>query len=250
MAHNSAAGASTGAVTLSDASESHLQINSGITIGNAVNFSSTNASSTVIRQVAANNESNTNDNYTVGSSQGLKSSFTEPSNDKPDTIAKILAGTNSGGATDLTMKFSTSLPTNPSNDDIRRTDIFTISGVSNNAATTAITGDTDTFVIQLSAAALATDSVWHGRQWDWVNAVAGNKGTNTSNLAYLNYQGSFADFLTAYTFNAATMLGAYGVGGNSVWAVVDHTGSFTAVPELSNFLIGGLLGIGLLRSRR
>jgi autotransporter-associated beta strand protein len=239
LANNSAAG-SAGDIKL-NGSTSTLQINSGITVANDIMVS--NSAASVSRNVASSAA------YTVGSSAGLTSDFSADS--KPNTTAKILAGTNSGSATDLTMKFDTTLPVAPSNDPIRRTDIFTLTGVSANAATTGIADDTDTFVIQLSAAALATDSVL---AWDngssWVNAVAGNKGTNTTNSNYLNYQGSFADFLNSYTFDAATMLGAYGVGGNTVWAVVDHTGSFAAIPESTSALVGLLIGAGLLRRRR
>ena len=250
LANNSAAGDAsslTSAVTLKDSTESHLQINSDVTtLANDITFSSTNANSSVIRMVAGSGT------YDVGTSGSLKSAFTEPSNDKPDTTADILEGTNSS-ASDATLKmsFSITAPTGTTNDAIRRTDIFTLSGVSANTVTTETT-DTDTFVIQLSAAGLATDSVlaWNDGS-SWVNAVNGNVGTAGSLAG--SYAQSFASFLTEKGgFNATSMLGAYGFdsGGTSVWAVVNHTGTFTAVPELSNVLIGGLLGVGLLRRRR
>ena len=167
-----------------------------------------------------------------------------------DTTAKILAGTNSSGSeATLSMKFGTTLPVTPSNDAIRRTDIFTLSGVTELDAD-PLTNYTDTFVIQLSASELvaASGSVlgWKNGS-DWVNAVTGNTGGTASYFA-----GSFTGFLNGNAFNPATMLGAYGFdsSGGSVWAVVNHTGSFTAVPEPTSALAGLLITAGLLRRRR
>jgi fibronectin-binding autotransporter adhesin len=233
LANNSAAG--TSGVSLSGASAASLKINSGVTVANAITFSNTNASSSVIREVAALGT------YDVGTSGALKSSF---AGGKPDTTASILAGTNTGSTSTLTMSFSDSSAA--SNDVVRLSDVFSLSG------TTVVSGSqTDTFVIQLSATGLATDSVlgWN-QSGTWVNAVTGNTGAG--GLAG-SYAQSFADFLTANGgFNSSTMLGAYGFdsGSSSVWAVVNHNSEFAAIPELSNTLAGLLIGAGLLRRRR
>ncbi len=216
LANNSAAG--TGTVTLSGSSESHLKINSGTTIANAVTFSSTNGASSLIREVA------NGDAYTVGTNGTLKSSFSADS--KPDTIAKILAGTNSGGATDLGMSFSTA--SGATNDGIRRSDVFKING----------TTGSDLFVIELSSdSTFASDSVlaWLNNSNQWVQAATGTFFNNTA-------------------FNISTSghftLGSYGYDAGRIWAVVDHGGSFTAVPEPTSALAGLLITAGLLRRRR
>ena len=62
----------------------------------------------------------------------------------------------------------------------------------------------------------------------WKNAVAGNIGANTTNPAFLNYQGSWA------ASGAGLTLGAWGVdtASNSVWAVLDHNSEFAAAEEV------------------
>ena len=239
LASNSAAGDAVGDVTLSGAAESHLKINSGVQILNEVIYSNTQAASDVKRVVAAFTGANTTDNYTTGTDGGLRSDFVGGR----DTTAKILAGTNSSTTTEAILAMSFSKDSTASNDGIRRSDVFTVGG----------TTGSDTFVIELSAPELvaASGSVlgWNN-SGTWGNAVDGITGG--SNAGY--YAKSFSAFLADFsnTFNAANMLGAYGFdsSGGSVWAVVNHGGSFTAVPEPTSALVGLLIGAGLLRRRR
>ena len=90
--------------------------------------------------------------------------------------------------------------------------------------------DRDTFVIQLSAAGLASDSVlgWLNGSNQWVNA-----GTNF-------ISGAYNDSLTLGNFG-------YDSGTSSLWAVVNHGGSFTAVPEPTSALAG--MRVKLARKR-
>ncbi|MFM7181806.1 MAG: hypothetical protein ACKO2G_10140 [Verrucomicrobiales bacterium] len=217
LAHNSAAG--TNGITLTGATKADLQINSGITITNDITFSNSNASSSVIRLVAAADGMSTDDDYTTGTSGVLKSSF---AGGNPDTTAAILAGTNSGSATSLTMSFSdTSAATN---DGARRSDIFNLSG----------TTGTDNYVVQLTVAGLASDSrlaFWNTHTSAWAHA-----GTNF-----------FAGETWAF---ASRNVGDYGFDGTgSAWAVVDgifsgFSGSFTVIPEPTSALGGLLLTAG------
>lgn len=155
--------------------------------------------------------------YDVGTTNALKSSFTSTA--YLDTTAKILSGT-SGAARNLEMSFSDS--SGAGNDVIRRSDVFTISGTA-----------TDAYVLQLTASGLAADSVlgWLNGSSQWVAA-----GTTYFDTAYNN-------ILTVgnYGFDSST---------GSLWAVVNHGGSFAAVPEPTSAVVGLLIGAGLLRRRR
>ena len=182
---NNAIGAASGGVDVSGASQTTLRFNSGISVGNTITYSNTNAGSGVERLVANGGD------YTVGTTGNFTSSFAGGSS---DTTAIILAGTNSQGSTaTLTMKFSdTSAATN---DAIRTSDVFSLSGTSTNA-----------FVLQLSYTGLTAGSFLG---WDnsgtWVNAVNGNTGNNAI-LAQQGYLGSFSAFQTTYgsTLSKAT----------------------------------------------
>ncbi|TSA36589.1 MAG: PEP-CTERM sorting domain-containing protein [Verrucomicrobiaceae bacterium] len=230
---NSAIGAASGGVAISGASQAILRFNDGISVGNTITYSSTNATSGVARLVANNAA------YTVGTTGNFTSSF---AGGDADTTAKILAGTNSQGSTaTLTMKFSdTSAATN---DAIRTSDVFSLSGTSTNA-----------FVLQLSYTGLAAGSFLG---WDnagtWVNAVSGNTGNNAS-LAQQGYLGSFSAFQTTYGSTIANYIGAYGVDttAGSAWAVLNHNSDFAVVPEPSTWLLfaGGLTFVIVMRRRR
>lgn len=235
LSNNSAVG--TGAIAVSGAS-SVLEITTGVTLNASNDVTVSNSGAIVMRGVAANTGSNTTDDYTVGTTGALKSSFASST---PDTTAKILAGTNSGSATALAMQFSGT--SNAINDAIRQSDVFSISGS---------TGS-DAYVLQLTATGLGLGSAlgWENGSNLWELAVNGNTGPAGTYAG--NHAMSFATFLSTYgSFNAVTMLGAYGYdsGGSSVWAVVNHGGSFAAVPEPTTALAGLLLAAGLLRHRR
>jgi hypothetical protein len=114
----------------------------------------------------------------------------------------------------------------------------------------------DVFVLQMnydqgqasteaaSAAAGSLFLAWFDGS-DWVNAIQGNVGTNTTNPAFLNYQGSWA------SSGAGLTLGAWGVdiANDVVWAVLDHNSEFAVeadvVPEPSTIVLV-IAGIGML----
>jgi len=85
---------------------------------------------------------------------------------------------------------------------------------------------------------------------EWTLATAGNVGAGTNPV--LNYQGSFDDFLSEYTFDAATHLDSYGVDidDDTVWAVLDHTSAYAVVPEPVSLSLVAFGGVVLLGRRR
>lgn len=186
-----------------------LQISSVAPIGNTITVS--NADAQVKRDVAISTA------YDVGTTSTLKSSFVSTA--YSDATAKILGGTSSA-ATILEMSFSDSSVA--SNDAVRRSDVFSISG----------TGS-DAYVLQLTASGLAGDSVlgWLNPSNQWVNA-----GITFFNTAY----------------NNSLTVGNYGFDSNtgSLWAVVNQGGSFAAIPEPTSALVGLLIAAGFLRRRR
>jgi len=228
LTNNSAAGS--GAVSLTGTSVASLRIASGITIANNISFTNTNASSSVSRLVA------NSDAYTVGTSGNLTSSF----GGLPDTSAAILAGANSGSMVTMAMKFSAT--SDAVNDASRQSDVFSLSGMTT----------LDTFTLQLSVTGLTTDSFVSWLDGDsWVNAVDGNTGAGALAGAYTM---SFATFVAnnGGRFNAATMLGAYGVdvAGGSAWAVLNHNSDFAVIPEPGTAMLLTAAGALLLVMRR
>jgi autotransporter-associated beta strand protein len=231
LAHNSAAGSA--GIAVSGSSAATLQINSGITIANDITFSNTNAGSLVNRQVANAAA------YSVGTSGILSSSF---AGGQADTSARILEGTNTQGSTaTLAMRFSDTSAA--LNDAARKSDVFSLSGTA-----------TDTFVLQLNVTGLvAGNYIGWLNGGSWVNAVSGNTGSGALAGAYTT---SFATFVANQggSFNASTMLGAYGVDttGGGTWAVLNHNSDFAAVPEPSTWVL--LAGAGtffmVMRRRR
>ncbi len=145
-----------------------------------------------------------------------------------DTAAQVLAGTAAAARSIDTAFHATSFA---SNDAIRLSDVLTFAGT-----------DSDVFVLQLSLSSLDAGaflgSLGGGQ---WINAVDANDGSGVLAGQY----GSYAQFLADHggSFNATTMLGAYGVdvAAGSVWAVVNHDGEFAVVPEPSavHFLLVG-----------
>jgi len=234
-AANNAIGAASGAVEISGANQATLRFNSGVTVGNNITFSSTNATSSIETIVAIGAA------FRTGTTGNLTSNFASGT---PDTTASILGG-NSTAVRTLSMSFSGSSAA--TNDDTRKSDVFSLSGSS-----------TDLFVLQLSTTGLVdTDIVgWLGGL-TWVNAVSGNAGNNAI-LAQQGYLGSFSAFQTTYGTNLSAYVGAYGVDttAGSTWAVLNHNSDFAVVaviPEPSTWaLLAGILAfaIGMRRIRR
>jgi len=161
---------------------------------------------------------------------------------RPDTTANILAGTTNTGAT-LQASFSSN--SSASNDSLRTSDVFHLSGVP------IVSGQTTVlFVLDLSMTSVAPGSYlgWLNGSNLWVNAALGNTGNNAS-LAQEGYNGSFTAFQTAYGNTLASYVGAWGFTNERVWGVLNHNSDFAAVPEPSTAALL-LLGAGALLFRR
>jgi T5SS/PEP-CTERM-associated repeat protein/autotransporter-associated beta strand protein len=162
------------------------------------------------------------------------------------TTASILGGDASAPAT---IQTGFALDSPASNDNIRQSDIFTLTGI---PIVDAGTGATDVFVLQLKIANVTADSflAWYNpASMAWVNAVEGNHGGTNS-------FGGVGAYDPATDFH----LGTWGVdvSGGAVWAVLNHNSDFAitgivAVPEPQEYalaiatLLGGLI---ILRRRR
>ena len=230
LASNSAAGSA--GIVLSGASSSTLQINSGVTIANNITCSNTNAGSSVNRQVANAAA------YTVGTSGSLTSAF---AGGQADTTASILAGTNAQGSP-ATLAMSFTDTSAASNDALRKSDVFTLSGTA-----------TDLFVLQLNVTGLDSASYlgWLNGSTTWANAVSGNTGNNAS-AAQQGYLGSFSAFQVANGATLSNYIGAYGVdiSGGSTWAVLNHNSDYAAVPEPGTWALLALTGTFFMVMRR
>lgn len=84
---------------------------------------------------------------------------------------------------------------------------------------------------------------FEGSQPFWVNAVSDNFGEGTS--VFANYLGSWDSFASAHGVNDTNIdffLGSWGVDttNNAVWAIINHQGDFSAVPEPSSHVMGGI----------
>jgi hypothetical protein len=146
-------------------------------------------------------------------------------------------------------------------------DVVSVSGNDGNVFSLQLTFDLNT-ANQMGGAQNMTLLWQNPANSEWENAVLGDHGTNTTNVLYLDYQGSFASFESTYGISDANLslyLGAYGVDttNDTVWAVIDHNSSFVAgntlllpqdqsVPEPSTWamLVGGLGMLGLWSKRR
>lgn len=181
-----------------------------------------------------------------GSGQQLSVYAAKSSLDLPEaknTEVSILAGTVTSARSIDTSFATTSLA---SNDEIRMSDVFGFGGT-----------DTDVFVLQLTLEGpIGSESflaLLSGGSWINATSLIGGGGE------YAGSYGSYADFLAGHggSFNATTMLGAYGVdvANGSVWAVINYGGEFAVVPEptITHFLtmsLGSLFLIVAIRRRR
>lgn len=206
-----------------------LQIQSGITIANTVVLSGGSLS----KELAGGTEL-----ASLGTFKG------NVSGGAITTVASLLGGTTTGSAT-LQTGFATL--SSASNDSTRQSDIFTLSGM---PVVDALTGATDTFVLQLSIPNVTADSflAWYNpSSMAWVNAVEGNHGGTN------HFNG-----IGAYDPETDFHLGTWGVdvSDGTVWAVLNHNSdfainSFAAVPESASYGIGiaALLGGAILLRR-
>lgn len=143
------------------------------------------------------------------------------------TSASLLAGVASE-AREVATTFQSS--SSASNDNSRRSDVWNLSGTAS-----------DIQVVQLSITSGLAEGSFLGCLDDntWINAIEGNSATGSLALFGLNQ--SFASSGLSAT---ADYLGSWGydVETGSVWAVLNHGGSFAVIPEPSTLL---LLGISL-----
>lgn len=135
------------------------------------------------------------------------------------TASQILEGT---ASTDTTLQSSFTGYSPASNDAIRQSDVFSLSGV---PVINVSDGETDTFVLQLHYSNMTADSFlgWLDPVTNrWVNAVDGNIGGTAFFVGDRAYNALF-------DFN----LGTYGVNSlnNTVWAVLNHNSDFAIIPE-------------------
>ena len=208
----------TGSVTVADG---ELFIDAGVDIPNAITV--TGSTAIVTYNVLSGEDLATTVNVT--SSLGGR-----------DTSAVILSGTASQDG-NIISGFNDA--SDALNDNLRISDVFTLSGVP------VVEGSkTDTFTLELFSFTPVDNSAfiaWLAGDGSWVNAVNGNIGGTATFVA-----GAWA---------AAYGLGTYGVDidTNTVWAVLNHNSDFAMIPEPGTFALV-VLGFGCLlacrRSRR
>ncbi len=160
-----------------------------------------------------------------------------------DTTVSLLGGTASASTT---LSGSFAVTSGATNDAIRLSDAFSLSGV---PVVDLLTGETDLFTLQLQIDTLSSGRILGWRDPlsnTWVNATDGNFGGTSV------FQGD-----RAYDPGSDFVLGYYGVdtASNSAWAVLNHNSDFgivTAVPEPAawGLLMFGLVVVVLVRRRR
>jgi fibronectin-binding autotransporter adhesin len=155
-----------------------------------------------------------------------------------DTVATVLAGS-AAGTRLLTTSFS--LTTTALNESERRSDAFSLTGTTD-----------DVIVLQLQVGT-PTPGTFLGTidgNGLWINAVAENS-VNNATLAQQGFEGSFADFQAQNGTTLSGYIGAFGVdnANHTVWAVINHPGTFALVPE-PNTLLALLTGTAALCLQR
>ena len=219
-----------GVVVIGGSAASTLSIGSAFTVGNDITYSNTNAGSALVRVSSGSATFNAGTTGIFGSDLG-----------GVDTAAAFRAASVPGTAT-LMMAFASTSAA--SNDGTRISDVFNLS--------LDITTDR-TFVLQLDTA--GSDPGAYLAWLDsgaWTLATDGNTGSGGLAGAYTT---TWDAFLTnnGGTFNASTMLGAYGydTASGQGWAVLNHASDYAlVVPEPSTVVLCGLgLGFMLFRLR-
>lgn len=228
IGNNTALG--TGNVVIGGTNKTTLKIDSTYTISNNITYGNTHTNSSLERISAGSST------FNVGTTGKFNSDL-----GGIDTTAAIRAA-DASGITTLSMSFSNISPAN--NDWRRISDVFnlTLDNVTNK-----------TFVLQLNTLSSNPDGylAWLNNN-AWTLATDGNTGTG--NLAG-SYTSTWDAFLLAHggTFNAVTMLGAYGydTGTGQGWAVLNHASDYALViPEPSTVILCGLgLSFMLFRLR-
>ncbi len=155
------------------------------------------------------------------------------------TDATFLGGV-AGGSRSVATGFATSPLDSVSNDGLRSSDIFTISG----------TG-TDIFVLQLGIDSVSTANFlgWV-ENGVWVNAIDGNSALGGSAI-----QGFLGSYAAAGASANSDYLGSWGVDvdNGNVWAILDHNSEFAVIPEPRAMALMAAvcaLAVAFLRRRR
>lgn len=224
VGHNAALGTSS---VIVDSSAS-LIVNAGVVLSNVGRTYTVATSQAIYRKNFANGESFANANRVSSDLSGV------------DTTAAILGGTANTTGLSVEVSFSAA-------DANTLSDILTLDGL-----------DGRTFALSLTVAPGLLDADgalgWFDSVDGWELATAGNTGAGS--LAG-SYSMSYAAFIAANggSFNATTMLGAYGVdtATGEVWAVVNHNSDFAAinvVPEPGAVTLVTAAGVVLAVFRR
>lgn len=159
-----------------------------------------------------------------------------------NTTAGILAGTQST-ASAVTTSFG--LASDAGNDDLRISDVFSISG----------TGDS-VFVLELAVDDLQPGAFLSWLDTDsglWVNAIDGNIGNTDYSLE--QFLGTYEEFSLLNGGGLADHLGAWGIYDSGAWAVINHNSDFSIVapiPEPSTYalILGGAVALHFIRRKR
>ncbi len=224
---NQALGDESGGVFISGSEFAVLRFEAGVEIANDISFMNIHSASIV------ENVLGEGDPFSTGTSGEFASSFESGT----VTSATFLGGASADGTT-LEMRFSTTSANGvASNDDDRRSDVFSLIG----------TGS-DIFALQLAVASVDELSFlgWY-ENGVWVNAVDGNSALGAEAV-----QGFLGSFVDSGVLVDEDYLGSWGVDidGGSVWAILDHNSEFAVIPEpRAVALLFGLITVALVLRR-